>query len=153
MQGVTCGFNVRGPSLPTVVRVVSRKDQPKQVEPMSNEGYHESVDGLDEASRDLHRALVSLMEELEAVDWYQQRVVSTGDEELRRILAHNRDEEKEHAAMVLEWLRRRDAQLDGQLRAMLFTDGDVTALEEPAVPEGKADDGSLGIGSLRTQGE
>jgi ferritin-like protein len=120
---------------------------------MSNEGYHEPLDSLDEASRDMHRALVSLMEELEAVDWYQQRVAATGDAELKRILAHNRDEEKEHAAMVLEWLRRHDARLDAQLRAVLFTDGEVTALEENVAPEARADDGSLGIGSLRGQEE
>ena len=120
---------------------------------MSNEEYHEPLDSLDEATRDMHRALVSLMEELEAVDWYQQRVAATGNTELKRILAHNRDEEKEHAAMVLEWLRRHDAQLDAKLRAVLFTDGDVTEIEENAGPEAKADDGSLRIGSLRSQQE
>ena len=73
---------------------------------MSNEGYHES--NLSEETRDMHRAIVSLMEELEAVDRYNQRVDACKDKELRAILAHNRDEEKEHAAMVLEWIRRRD---------------------------------------------
>jgi len=121
---------------------------------MSNEGYHEPVDRLDETTRDMHRALVSLTEELDALDWYQQRVASTGDEALRRILAHNRDEEKEHASMLLEWLRRRDARLDARLRAVLFTDGDVTATEENAAAgEATGGEGSLGIGSLRTQGE
>jgi ferritin-like protein len=120
---------------------------------MSNEEYHEPLDSLDEATRDMHRALASLMEELEAVDWYQQRVAATADEELKHILAHNRDEEKEHAAMVLEWLRRRDAQFDAQLRTCLFSDGDVTQLEdEKALPSGPSD-GSLGIGSLRKKGE
>jgi len=70
----------------------------------------------------MHRAIVSLMEELEAVDWYNQRVDACGDPDLRAILAHNRDEEKEHAAMVLEWIRRRDPRFDKELRDYLFTD-------------------------------
>lgn len=89
---------------------------------MAAEGYHETVDELDEATRDMHRAIASLMEELEAVDWYNQRVNVCRDAELRAILAHNRDEEKEHAAMVLEWIRRRDPTFDGYLRDFLFTD-------------------------------
>jgi len=72
------------------------------------------------------------MEELEAVDWYDQRIAATEDAELRDILAHNRDEEKEHAAMVLEWLRRRDATLDEHLRTYLFTDKPVVEVEEEA---------------------
>jgi ferritin-like protein len=120
---------------------------------MSNEGYHEPVASLDEATRDMHRALTSLMEELEAVDWYQQRVAATEDEELKAILAHNRDEEKEHAAMVLEWLRRRDVHLDAQLRSYLFTDSGVTEIEGDKTPPAESFDGSLGIGSLRNKGE
>ena len=120
---------------------------------MSSESYHEPLDSLDEATRDMHRALTSLMEELEAIDWYQQRVAATADEELKQILAHNRDEEKEHAAMVLEWLRRRDDHLDTQLRAYLFTDGDVTEIEHEETPPVASRDGSLGIGSLRNKGE
>jgi uncharacterized protein len=120
---------------------------------MSNEGYHEPLASLDDATRDVHRALTSLMEELEAVDWYQQRVAATADEELKHILAHNRDEEKEHAAMVLEWLRRRDAHLDAQLRTYLFTDGDVTELEDEKALPAESPDGSLGIGNLREKGE
>ena len=89
---------------------------------MANEGYHESIDDLTDVTRDMHRAIVSLMEELEAVDWYNQRVDACKDEELRKILAHNRDEEKEHAAMVLEWIRRQDATFDKELRDFLFTD-------------------------------
>ncbi|MDZ7750875.1 MAG: ferritin-like domain-containing protein [Gammaproteobacteria bacterium] len=89
---------------------------------MSNEGYHEPADKLSEETKDMHRALVSLMEELEAVDWYNQRVDACSDPALRAILAHNRDEEKEHAAMVLEWIRRRDSKLDGELKDYLFTD-------------------------------
>jgi uncharacterized protein len=72
------------------------------------------------------------MEELEAVDWYNQRVDATEDEALAKVLAHNRDEEKEHAAMVLEWLRRRDPVLDAHLRTYLFTEGDITELEHEA---------------------
>jgi ferritin-like protein len=120
---------------------------------MSNEAYHEPVTGLDEATRDMHRALTSLMEELEAVDWYQQRIAATADQELKQILAHNRDEEKEHASMVLEWLRRRDPHLDAQLRAYLFTDSDVTEIEDEKTPPAGSGDGSLGIGSLRTPGK
>jgi len=89
---------------------------------MSNEGYHEPIGELGDATRDMHRAITSLMEELEAVDWYNQRVDACSDPELAAILAHNRDEEKEHAAMVLEWIRRRDPKFDHQLRDYLFTD-------------------------------
>lgn len=89
---------------------------------MSNEGYHEPIAELSDESRDMHRAIVSLMEELEAVDWYNQRMDACKDPELRAILRHNRDEEKEHAAMVLEWIRRRDPVLDEQLKDYLFTD-------------------------------
>ena len=92
---------------------------------MANEGYHEPVEELSDATRDMHRAIVCLMEELEAVDWYNQRVEACKDEELRTILAHNRDEEKEHAAMVLEWIRRRDPAFSGQLKDYLFTEGDI----------------------------
>ena len=90
---------------------------------MANEGYHEPVSELSDATRDMHRAILSLMEELEAVDWYNQRVDACTDPELAKILAHNRDEEKEHAAMVLEWIRRRDPAFDHELRDTLFKDG------------------------------
>jgi uncharacterized protein len=89
---------------------------------MSNEGYHEPVEQLSNETRDMHRAIISLMEELEAVDWYNQRVDACSDPQLRAILKHNRDEEKEHAAMVLEWIRRRDPKFDGELKDYLFTD-------------------------------
>ena len=69
---------------------------------MANEGYHEPINELSDETRDMHRAIISLMEELEAVDWYNQRVDACKDDELKAILKHNRDEEKEHAAMVLE---------------------------------------------------
>jgi len=89
---------------------------------MANEGYHEPVEHLSDETKDMHRAITSLMEELEAVDWYNQRVDACTDPELRGILAHNRDEEKEHASMVLEWIRRRDATFDKELKDYLFTD-------------------------------
>ena len=89
---------------------------------MANEGYHEPVEQLSEETRDMHRAITSLMEELEAVDWYNQRVNVCKDSELRAILAHNRDEEKEHASMVLEWIRRKDPSFDKELKDYLFTD-------------------------------
>ena len=89
---------------------------------MASEGYHEPLEQLSSATQDMHRAIVSLMEELEAVDWYNQRVDACTDAELRAILAHNRDEEKEHAAMVLEWIRRQDPTFDKELRDYVFTD-------------------------------
>ncbi len=78
----------------------------------------------------MHRALVSLQEELEAADWYNQRVDACKDEELRAILAHNRDEEKEHAAMVLEWIRRQDETFAEHLKDYLFTDKPIVGLEK-----------------------
>ena len=92
---------------------------------MANEGYHEPIEELSDETRDMHRAITSLMEELEAIDWYNQRVDACMDPELAEILAHNRDEEKEHAAMVLEWIRRRDPKLDAELRDYLFTRGEI----------------------------
>ena len=89
---------------------------------MSNEGYHEPIDELSDKTRDMHRAIVSLMEELEAVDWYNQRVNACSNSELKAILAHNRDEEKEHAAMVLEWIRRQDPVFDRELKDFLFSE-------------------------------
>jgi uncharacterized protein len=88
---------------------------------MANEGYHEPVDELSDETRDMHRAITSLMEELEAVDWYNQRVDACKNKELKAILTHNRDEEKEHAAMVLEWIRRQDATFEKELKDYLFT--------------------------------
>ncbi|MCB1015492.1 MAG: ferritin [Acidimicrobiales bacterium] len=99
---------------------------------MASEGFHEPIERLGEEVLDRHRAIASLMEELEAVDWYDQRIAATSDEELAAILAHNRDEEKEHAAMVLEWLRRNDPTLDEHLRTYLFTDRPVTEVEDEA---------------------
>ncbi|MEQ8767827.1 MAG: ferritin-like domain-containing protein [Planctomycetota bacterium] len=114
---------------------------------------HESVEKLGPETIERHRAIVSLMEELEAVDWYDQRVDATEDDALRAILAHNRDEEKEHAAMTLEWLRRNDPKWNEQLTTYLFTEGPITEIEESDTGEAPASssdgDGSLGIGSLK----
>jgi uncharacterized protein len=118
--------------------------------PQGSTTFHESEERLSAATRDMHRAIVSLMEELEAVDWYQQRMDATDDGELREILRHNRDEEKEHAAMALEWVRRHDAIWDRHLRTYLFTEESIT--EEAEAGEGaEPDAGSLGIGSLRAE--
>lgn len=95
-----------------------------------NRSYHEPVSELSEEARDVHRALVSLIEELEAIDWYHQRVDVTPDESLKAILLHNRDEEIEHAAMTLEWIRRRIGKFDEELHTYLFTDGPITEIED-----------------------
>jgi ferritin-like protein len=127
----------------------------------TSEGLHEPWVTLSADVIDRHRAIVSLGEELEAIDWYDQRVNGTSDASLAAVLAHNRDEEKEHAAMTLEWLRRRDRVFDQHLRTYLFTEEPITEVEaeaeaadvlsSEAEPEGMARplDGSLGIGSLK----
>jgi uncharacterized protein len=93
---------------------------------MASVGYHEPVEELSDDARDMHRAIVSLMEELEAVDWYNQRVEACQDEALKGILAHNRDEEKEHASMILEWIRRKDPAFSKELKGTLFTEKPIT---------------------------
>lgn len=98
----------------------------------SGSQYHEAEETLTASTKEMHRALKSLMEELEAVDWYQQRVDATEDPELRAVLIHNRNEELEHAAMVLEWLRRNNSKFDEMLRKYLFTEGDITKIEKNA---------------------
>jgi len=92
--------------------------------------YHEPVEELKSQDRDFSRALNSLKEEIEAIDWYQQRVATTSDEELKKIVAHNRDEEIEHAVMMLEWLRRNMPGWDEEMRTYLFTDAPITELED-----------------------
>jgi ferritin-like protein len=118
---------------------------------VSSEGLHEAVELLDEATVDRHRALTSLVEELEAIDWYDQRVKATKDPELASILAHNRDDEKEHAAMTLEWIRRQDPALDHELRLYLFSDGPIASAEGDggAAPMVVPPSHTLDIGSLR----
>jgi uncharacterized protein len=119
-------------------------------------GYHESEDKLRSETLDNHRALTSMQEELEAADWYDQRVDAATDQDLKAILAHNRDEEKEHFAMLLEWYRRRDAAMDAHLKEYLFSSGSLIAREKAitaggdgATANSPGDGGSLGIGSLR----
>ena len=97
---------------------------------MGHESYHEPVEELSVETRDAHRALVSLQEELEAVDWYQQRMNACRDDELRALMKHNMEEEMEHAAMMLEWLRRKMPRWDEQLRAHLFTEKPILYVEE-----------------------
>lgn len=122
----------------------------------SSGSLHENESVLKPETIDRHRAVVSIMEELEAVDWYDQRIDAATDRELKELLAHNRDEEKEHASMMLEWLRRHDAKLDEHLRTYLFTNKRLLEIEEEAEGKGNgggdessSGDGSLGIGSLR----
>jgi uncharacterized protein len=129
---------------------------------MSSESLHENPQTLGAEVIDTHRAIVSLIEELEAVDWYNQRAKATVDPTLRAILEHNRDEEKEHASMVLEWLRRNDPTLAQHLKTFLFTSGPITGIEQTEMRGGgnggggseaaASSDGSLGIGSLRGAG-
>lgn len=119
--------------------------------------YNEPVEELQPRDRDIHRALTSLKEEIEAVDWYHQRAAATQDPEIRAVVEHNRNEEMEHAAMLLEWLRRTMPEWDAALRTYLFSTGSLTALEAaaadgggaPSAAESGAPAGSLGIGSLK----
>ena len=92
---------------------------------MASDQLHEPAESLRPETIEMHRAIASLIEELEAVDWYAQRVDASGDEALRAVLAHNRDEEKEHACMTLEWIRRQDPRFDELLRAILFQSGPI----------------------------
>jgi ferritin-like protein len=120
--------------------------------PDNSATLHEDPGAIGAAVIDNHRAIASIMEELEAIDWYSQRVAATDDAELAAVLAHNRDEEKEHAAMTLEWLRRHDPALDAVLRQYLFREGSIVGQEAAATADaggGAGGAGDLGIGSLR----
>jgi uncharacterized protein len=128
---------------------------------MGSESYHEPLELLSERTRNLHRAIVSLIEELEAVDWYGQRAEAASDPELKAVLLHHRREEIEHACMNLEWLVRNDAEFAENARTYLFTQGPITEVEEAskaaggagpsqAAPSAGKNGPSLGIGSLRT---
>ena len=99
---------------------------------MSHEGYHEPFEQLPESVRNMHRAITSLMEELEAVDWYYQRAAVAKDEELKAILLHNAHEEIEHASMALEWIRRNDPVFNANLREYLFKEGSIVGKEAAA---------------------
>lgn len=123
---------------------------------MPEQTLHEPPELLTQHTRNLHRALLSLMEELEAVDWYQQRADATSDPALRAILEHNRDEEIEHAMMVLEWIRRNHPSFDRHARTYLFSTAPITEIEEREEAAGAGAAGpsalresSLGVGSLR----
>jgi len=111
--------------------------------------YHEPVEEIDSESRSFTRALMSLKEEIEAVMWYQQRVSAGEEDELKEVLAHNRDEEIEHACMALEWLRRNMDGWDENLKTYLFTEERITELEEEENEE-EGFDKDLGIGDLKS---
>jgi ferritin-like protein len=122
-------------------------------------GYHEPYELLSEESKDMHRALKSVMEELEAIDWYQQRADVCNDQELREILLHNKNEEVEHAMMGLEWIRRNNARFSEKASTYLFSEGSIVGVEERAMGRGGGGEaawsgpgGSLGIGSLKKEG-
>jgi len=123
--------------------------------PQGSTTFHEAEARLSPDTRDLHRAIVSLQEELEAIDWYQQRVEATENTDLREILNHNRSEEVEHAAMVLEWIRRHDADFAAKLKTYLFTEGSILERESATEAAERSAGGSnggrapRGIGSLR----
>jgi uncharacterized protein len=112
---------------------------------------HEPADELAARTIDMHRAIVSLIEELEAVDWYNQRSEACKDAQLQAVLRHNRDEEIEHATMTLEWIRRNFPKFDQTLKLYLFTKGDITAIEEEEANEGKEDssDRRLTVGEMK----
>ncbi len=123
---------------------------------MSN--YQEPAEELSQEARNFSRALNSLKEEIEAVDWYHQRVVTSNDSELAEIMAHNRDEEIEHACMTLEWLRRNMPGWDRELRTYLFKEGSIIGHEEEATgghhgeeskTGGLPSKDSLGIGKIK----
>jgi uncharacterized protein len=135
---------------------------------MSSESLHEAPELISEDTKNMHRAIVTLIEELEAVDWYQQRADACSDKELREVILHNKNEEIEHAVMTLEWIRRHSSPFDQQLRTYLFSDKAIVGIEEvdtgkngnggsheeaPAKASGKAAPapGSLGIGSLKVK--
>jgi ferritin-like protein len=137
---------------------------------MSSEGLHEPPELLSEGTKNLHRAIVSLIEELEAVDWYNQRSEACSDPELKAVLVHNRNEEIEHAMMNLEWIRRTTPDFDQRMRTYLYSSGPITEVEEaqktrevlggpggndrgapggPAVVSATGGGGLLNVGSLR----
>lgn len=119
--------------------------------------YHEPFEELDEKTRNIARALNSLKEEIEAIDWYNQRVAVSKDKQLKEIMAHNRDEEIEHAAMTIEWLRRNMDGWDEDLKTYLFTSEPITEIEEKASEgeekekksEKKGSEGELKVGKSK----
>ncbi|MGI6433021.1 MAG: encapsulin-associated ferritin-like protein [Sphaerochaetaceae bacterium] len=113
--------------------------------------YSEPYDALDEKTRDISRAITSLREELEAIDWYNQRVATSQDAALKEIMAHNRDEEIEHACMTIEWLRRNMDSWDEELRTYVFAEGSILEAEEGATgtTASSSAGSSLSIGSMK----
>lgn len=99
---------------------------------MTSDSYHETLALLTEETRNMHRALVSLMEELQAIDWYRQRADACTDPQLTGVLLHNRNEEIEHAAMLMEWIRRHDGHCNEMMRKYLFTEQPIAAIEAGA---------------------
>ncbi len=123
---------------------------------MSSESLHEPIELLSEDTKNQHRAIVSLMEELEAVDWYQQRAEACTDAELRAVLIHNKNEEIEHAMMTLEWLRRKDPVFASNIGTYIGSTGPIVGVEQSATgggggTEAPSNSVSLGIGSLKGQ--
>jgi ferritin-like protein len=118
---------------------------------MASDAYHEPLDLISERTRNLHRAIVSLMEELEAIDWYQQRAEACSDPQLKAVLLHNKNEEIEHAMMVLEWIRRNDEHFNDPMKTYLFTEAPITGIEKAAEGEASAaaPNTTLGIGALK----
>jgi ferritin-like protein len=125
---------------------------------MSSETYHEPLELLSEETRNMHRAIVSLKEELEAVDWYQQRAEACSDEELRGVLVHNKNEEIEHAMMNLEWIRRHSEVFDANIKTYIGAKGSILGVEAASESGGGAAAGGksasgpgvgLGVGSLK----
>jgi uncharacterized protein len=119
---------------------------------MSSESYHEPIELLSEETKNQHRALVSLREELEAVDWYQQRAEACSDAELKAVLLHNKNEEIEHAMMTLEWLRRKDPTFAENISTYVGSTGPIVGVEQGVTggaTEGPSSSVSLGIGSLK----
>jgi ferritin-like protein len=126
---------------------------PLLVDAMGSETYHEPIEALSARTRDMHRAIVSLVEELEAIDWYQQRAEACTDQALRDVLLHNKNEEIEHAMMNLEWLRRNDPDFQRHIATYLNTVVPITEIESDSkgepVSDGRPGGPSLGVGSLR----
>jgi ferritin-like protein len=125
---------------------------------MSSETLHEPTELLSEPTKNMHRAIVSLIEELQAVDWYQQRAEACTDDDLRAVLLHNKNEEIEHAMMNLEWIRRHSEVFDANIATYLRSKGPITEVEKEASGSGgggasssASPSPSLGIGSLKGQ--
>jgi uncharacterized protein len=104
---------------------------------MSSESLHAPRERLSKETLSLHHAFVSLIEELEAIDWYRQRADDAEDEALRGILLHNMREEMEHASMVLEWIRRNNSDFAGHLETYLFTSAPILEVEKAAEGQGE----------------